>query len=537
VRSVVGGLPAVVHVTVTPSAPSLVVGGTLGLTVSLTDSQNRPVFGKTVSWASDATSIAMVDQLGVVTGVKAGSALITATADGVSGAASVSVTAPTGSGASIVVDPAVTYQTMVAWEGDSQMGEIECDRNAFALYQPVVLDRVVNELGINGVALGLRSGWENPVDEFPGILAGTIPIQRLHDAAYYAINDNADPFVADPKGFQWSMLDYKIETNLVPLRARLAARGEKLYVRAIVGDWLRSNTPQPFRLMAQPEEYAEFVTEAFRHIRAKFGFSPDALDLTNEPEHTGYSGTQMGQALVAAGKRLAAAGFHPDLIGPATTSMANASTFYDAIVAVPGAKQYLTDLSYHRYEGVSAATLQAIALRQQRDHIRTGMLEHIGSGIEDLWDDLTVANNSSWMQGVLAFCSQQDNPSSGGTYYQINQTDPANPKVNFTTRARVLRQVFLYVRAGAVRVGASSSAAGSVDAMAFRNANGGYVAVVYARSGGASFTVRGLPAGTYGLTYATAAQYGVPLADVTVAAGGTLSSAIPAAGVLTIFAR
>ena len=93
------------------------------------------------------------------------------------------------------------------------------------------------------------------------------------------------------------------------------------------------------------------------------------------------------------------------------------------------------------------------------------------------------------------------------------------------------------MRAGAVRLGASSSAAGTVDAMAFRNANGRYVAVVYARVGGASVTVRGLPAGTYGITYATAAQYGVPLADVTVGPNGSVSTAIPAAGVLTIFAR
>jgi hypothetical protein len=532
-----GALPAVARVVVAPDAPALVAGASMTLVATVADSQGRRISGKVVRWRSDAPAVATVDQLGVVAAVAVGSTRITANVDGVSGSANLTVNAPPATGTVIDVDPSVSYQTIIGWQGEMQSGEIECDRTAFARYAPVVFDRAIDELGLNGVIIGLRSGWENPVDEFPDIIAGRLSIDRIHEAAYYAINDNADPFVADPKGFQWSMLDYRIENVLLPLRRRMAARGERLYVRMLFEDWIRTDTPQPFRIMKDPEEFAEYVTEAFKHIRAKYGFSPDALELNNEPEHTGYTGTQMGRALVAAAKRLAAAGFHPDFVAPGTTSMANASTFYDEMIAVPEVRSYLTDLSYHRYQGVSDASLRQIAARQQRDGVRTAMLEHIGSGVDDLWDDLTIANNSSWMQYALAYCGQNDNPTGGGVYYQINQSDPANPKINFTTRARQLRQVFFYVRAGAVRIGAPSSDGAELRAMAFRNANGTYVVIAHARTRGASFTVRGLPAGRYGITYATASEYGVPLPDAVVAPDGTLTTSIPAGGLLTIFAR
>jgi hypothetical protein len=86
-----------------------------------------------------------------------------------------------------------------------------------------------------------------------------------------------------------------------------------------------------------------------------------------------------------------------------------------------------------------------------------------------------------------------------------------------------------------VRVGAQSADA-RFSPVAFRNANGKYVVVVKATAGG-SFTVGGLPAGTYGIDYTTAADYMKPLADVTISGSQAVNTSIPAAGVLTIFAK
>lgn len=66
-------------VTVVPSSTSVKVGNTVALTATVSDSTGEPVSDATVNWSSDATSIATVSD-GTVTGVKAGSATITAKA-------------------------------------------------------------------------------------------------------------------------------------------------------------------------------------------------------------------------------------------------------------------------------------------------------------------------------------------------------------------------------------------------------------------------------------------------------------------------
>ena len=60
--------------------------------------------------------------------------------------------------------------------------------------------------------------------------------------------------------------------------------------------------------------------------------------------------------------------------------------------------------------------------------------------------------------------------------------------------------------------------------------------MVNASSGG-SFTVGGLPAGRYGIDYTTATAYMQPQPEVTITGSQAVATAIPAAGVLTIFAK
>ncbi len=106
--------------------------------------------------------------------------------------------------------------------------------------------------------------------------------------------------------------------------------------------------------------------------------------------------------------------------------------------------------------------------------------------------------------------------------------------VRITDRARYLRQYFRYVRPGAVRV-AATTADGAFDPVAFINDDGKYVVVVKASHGG-TVSVRGIPGGRYGVSWATAAGAD-STDDVQISSGGTLDAAIPAAGALTIFRR
>ncbi|MBC7894965.1 MAG: Ig-like domain-containing protein [Cytophagaceae bacterium] len=85
------GPAKVTSVTVTAPATQLEVGATLAFSYSARDAQGNSLPGRPVSWSSSATTVATVAGDGVVSGVGAGQATITATVEGVAGSASVTV--------------------------------------------------------------------------------------------------------------------------------------------------------------------------------------------------------------------------------------------------------------------------------------------------------------------------------------------------------------------------------------------------------------------------------------------------------------
>ena len=84
---------AVARVTVSPDSTIVQPGRTVQLTARLEDAAGNPVSDRTVDWISYDATVATVSG-GVVTGVAAGTATITATTDGKRGSARVTVAAP-----------------------------------------------------------------------------------------------------------------------------------------------------------------------------------------------------------------------------------------------------------------------------------------------------------------------------------------------------------------------------------------------------------------------------------------------------------
>lgn len=80
-------------VVVSPATVSVAAGSTQQLTATLKDIAGNTVTGRTVTWSSANTALATVDPGGLVTGVaEGGPVVVTASADGKSGTAQVSVT-------------------------------------------------------------------------------------------------------------------------------------------------------------------------------------------------------------------------------------------------------------------------------------------------------------------------------------------------------------------------------------------------------------------------------------------------------------
>ncbi len=87
--------PPVATVEVTPNFANLEVGETATLQATLRDAQGNVLTGREVAWASGAPLVATVDADGLVIGVAPGDASVTATSEGQTGTASVTVTSAT----------------------------------------------------------------------------------------------------------------------------------------------------------------------------------------------------------------------------------------------------------------------------------------------------------------------------------------------------------------------------------------------------------------------------------------------------------
>lgn len=535
-----GGNLLVASVEVNPGHVVLAVGETHQLTAIVRNADRQVLGTAVVAWSTSNAATASVNPVGVVTGTAAGTTVVVARSGGKADTATVVVVDDQQPAVGdLNVDLRTTYQEISGWEATAWVGNFECNGFPTVVYQNyknAVFDGAL-DLGINRMRLEVRAGAERPDDLFTEFTSGVVTRDEWRETWYDAVNDNGDPFSINPAGFHFGELDLAIDRAVLPLKQRLEARGERLYVNL---NFLDFQPQSGFEHRLVPEEYAELILAVFQHIDSKYGWVPDAVEIILEPDNNSpvWTASQIGNAIVAAGSRLAAAGWQPDFIAPSGKSMAWSLSTFDALINVPGVRNYITDIAYHRYGGVSSQTLQAIGQRGVQYGLRTAMLEHIGSGYVDLHTDLTTGRNSAWQQYALAGCAPGD---PGGRHFLIDASNPALPIVTLASRSHFLRQYFKYVRAGAVRVGAASTI-GALDPVAFVNADGGTVVVV--KAGGArNFTIGGLPAGRYGIVYtvgsddASPQQSAVNQGDVTIGSGEVLSTSIPGRGVITIFAK
>jgi uncharacterized protein YjdB len=88
-----GPSSCVQSVTVSPAAATISVGQTVQLYGAARDTAGNVIGGETISWESDNTAVATVDQTGLVKGVAVGQTAVRATSEGQSGSAAITVIA------------------------------------------------------------------------------------------------------------------------------------------------------------------------------------------------------------------------------------------------------------------------------------------------------------------------------------------------------------------------------------------------------------------------------------------------------------
>jgi uncharacterized protein YjdB len=107
-KAAVAVVAPVASMDVTPASAEVQAGQTLQLSATPRDAAGDPLTGRVVNWGSSDEAVAKVSATGLVTGVAAGSATITATSEGKSGSSAVTVTSPPTPVATVQVSPSVT---------------------------------------------------------------------------------------------------------------------------------------------------------------------------------------------------------------------------------------------------------------------------------------------------------------------------------------------------------------------------------------------------------------------------------------------
>src|SRR5437899_441446 len=195
----------VASVTVSPAAATVTVGTTTQLTATPKDANGAALSGRAVTWATSNAAIATVSASGVVTGVAAGSATITATSEGQSGTSAITVTnVPV---ASVTVSPTAAGVTVGA---TTQLTATPKDANGTALSGRVVTWATSNAaaatVSASGLVTGVAAGSATITATSEGksgsaaiTVSGTTPLYTLGNGANYYVapgGSDANPCTA-----------------------------------------------------------------------------------------------------------------------------------------------------------------------------------------------------------------------------------------------------------------------------------------------------------------------------------------------------
>jgi hypothetical protein len=432
--------------------------------------------------------------------------------------------------ATITIDPGREDQTISGWEATAEAG---LDEPISHTYLPELVDNAL-AFGLTRLRVEVRASYENTHDIEREFREGRIDAKQWRCQRYATVNDNDDPKVLAPAGFQWARLDKVIEDVVVPFKAKLEQSGEHFWLNLQYVAFTNDVCDGLKYVHEDPKEYAEFVLATYQHLKEKYNLTPDSWDVMLEPDNTRlWTAERMAAAMEQTAARLQAAGFTPSFIAPSTTSSQNAVPFFDEIWSHGKLRPFIRELSYHRYDYAGQDVIASIGKAGQSHHVDTAMLEFINAGYDRLHEDLTVGRVSSWQQYVLGFPEKD----TGAHYFIVQPDAPAGKRVQLSASGHYLRQYFQALRPGARRIGAASDAS-DYQAVAVRDRRGPLAVVVKADRPG-EITIKKLPAGTYQLSCWTDVSRSEDPGDRcaqtrSVGDDGTLVATVPGIGVLSV---
>ncbi len=239
----------------------------------------------------------------------------------------------------ITVDNTTSFQSVDGF-GGTTLTLVYGSRDYLGPLRPAAIKAAYSDIGITlgTLNIGIQETPANASDRFN---------QRG--------NDNGDPFVINPSGFNFTDSDILRDKIVVPAMAygfRDFALGQFIDLRGPVS-WLQSTRSVSYSQYL--DESAEYVLAILQHWRDSYGLTPRLLHLVNEPTSGNTelrtSSTQEVVDLVKRiGGRLRAAGFaNVKFIVPNEETVGRTIAVAQAILADPAARPYVGVIGYHPY--------------------------------------------------------------------------------------------------------------------------------------------------------------------------------------------
>ncbi len=433
-----------------------------------------------------------------------------------------------GESVNIQIDTAISYQIITGWEATSFIMS-ECNPN-FNRMRDALLPYLVDSIGITRVRLEVRSGTEHTFDNYQTFLDYGCPkspdtnYQKWRAIRYATVNDNDNPRLINWAGFHFTELDLKIENVIIPLKKLLEERGTKLFINLCYVAFTGQIKDGEY-IHNDPNEYAEFVLATYLHIQDKYGFVPDTWEILLEPDNVKeWDGTLIGQAIVKSAERLKEYGFVPHFVAPSTTNMANAISYFDEMIKIPYAIDYIEEISYHRYGGVSQTNLKEIAKRAEQYNKNTSMLEwwFDNATHKVLYEDLAIGNNSAFQQSTI------------NGFFNVDTSNWEKLKITIKDVTQYNRLYYLFIRPGAVRKNATTNNS-FVKPLAFVNKDSSFTLILDSDDS-SNVSISGLPTGEYAVKYTSETGKFADATEIIVQNDGKASIQIPK-GVVALYSK
>jgi uncharacterized protein YjdB len=181
--------PPVASITVTPSSATVIVSKTRQLAAEVKDADGNVLTDRVVTWTSSDNGIATVDANGLVTAVSPGNVTITATCEGISSTAAITVIVPPVASVVVTPDPASviigkTVQliaTVRDADGNVLTGRVVTWSSA---------DGSIAIIDANGLVTGVHAGTVTVTATSEGITGSAQVIVQLPPAASVVVTPN-----------------------------------------------------------------------------------------------------------------------------------------------------------------------------------------------------------------------------------------------------------------------------------------------------------------------------------------------------------